>query len=299
MKLLSRTRQESRAGWLMTSPALAAIGLFFVIPAVASLLLSFTDFDIYALADLRNLRFVGLQNYGRLIGNPLFWQAMANTMWFVIIGVPLLVSTSLLAALLVNAKTLRWRPVWRVALFAPFVTTLVATAVVWNYLLHTRYGLVNYALGAIGIAPVDWLGSPRTALPAILLFVTWKTFGYNMVIFLAALQAVSKDLEDAARVDGAGPWMRFRHVTLPAIAPTILLVAILTVAGMFQLFAEPYVMTQGGPAGSTVTVLYFMFEEGFKWWNLGSGSAVAFILFLCILAVTLVQLKVARKAGAI
>jgi multiple sugar transport system permease protein len=299
VKLLSRTRQESRAGWLMTSPALAAIGLFFVIPAVASLLLSFTDFDIYALADLRNLRFVGLQNYGRLIGNPLFWQAMANTMWFVIIGVPLLVSTSLLAALLVNAKTLRWRPVWRVALFAPFVTTLVATAVVWNYLLHTRYGLVNYALGAIGIAPVDWLGSPRTALPAILLFVTWKTFGYNMVIFLAALQAVSKDLEDAARVDGAGPWMRFRHVTLPAIAPTLLLVAILTVAGMFQLFAEPYVMTQGGPAGSTVTVLYFMFEEGFKWWNLGSGSAVAFILFLCILAVTLVQLKVARKAGAI
>ena len=299
MKLLSRTRQESRAGWLMTSPALAAIGLFFVIPAVASLLLSFTDFDIYALADLRNLRFVGLQNYGRLIGNPLFWQAMANTMWFVIIGVPLLVSTSLLAALLVNAKTLRWRPVWRVALFAPFVTTLVATAVVWNYLLHTRYGLVNYALGTIGIGPVDWLGSPRTALPAILLFVTWKTFGYNMVIFLAALQAVSKDLEDAARVDGAGPWMRFRHVTLPAIAPTILLVAILTVAGMFQLFAEPYVMTQGGPAGSTVTVLYFMFEEGFKWWNLGSGSAVAFILFLCILAVTLVQLKVARKAGAI
>ena len=299
MKLLSRTRQESRAGWLMTSPALAAIGLFFVIPAVASLLLSFTDFDIYALADLRNLRFVGLQNYGRLIGNPLFWQAMANTMWFVIIGVPLLVLTSLLAALLVNAKTLRWRPVWRVALFAPFVTTLVATAVVWNYLLHTRYGLVNYALGAIGIAPVDWLGSPRTALPAILLFVTWKTFGYNMVIFLAALQAVSKDLEDAARVDGAGPWMRFRHVTLPAIAPTILLVAILTVAGMFQLFAEPYVMTQGGPARSTVTVLYFMFEEGFKWWNLGSGSAVAFILFLCILAVTLAQLRVARKAGAI
>jgi multiple sugar transport system permease protein len=283
----------------MTGPALAAIGLFFVIPALASLLLSFTDFDIYSLADLRNLRFIGLENYARLMGNPLFWQAMANTMWFVMIGVPLLVAVSLLAALLVNAKTLRWRPVWRVALFAPFVTTLVATAVVWNYLLHTRYGLINYALGKIGVAPVDWLGNPRTALPAILLFVTWKTFGYNMVIFLAALQTVPKDLEDAARVDGANFWMRFRHVTLPAIAPTILLVSILTVAGMFQLFAEPYVMTQGGPAGATVTVLYFMFDEGFKWWNLGSGSAVAFILFLCILVVTLVQLRVARKAGAI
>jgi multiple sugar transport system permease protein len=296
---VARTRAESFAGWTMVAPALAAITLFFFFPAIASLILSFTDFDIYALANLDNLRFVGLQNYERLIGNPLFWQAMGNTMWFVVIGVPMIVVVSLAAAMLVNARTLHWRPVWRVALFAPFVTTLVATAVVWNYLLHTRYGLINYGLGLVGIPPVDWLGNPGTALPAILLFVTWKTFGYNMIIFLAALQAVPRELEEAARVDGAGAWMRFRHVTLPAIAPTVLLVAILTVAGMFQLFAEPYVMTQGGPARSTVTVLYFMFEEGFKWWNLGSGAAVAFILFLCILAVTVVQLKVAKKAGAI
>ena len=296
---LSHIRAEARAGWLMTAPALTAIGLFFVLPALASLILSFTDFDIYALANLNNLRFIGLDNYQRLVTNPLFWQAMGNTMWFVLFGVPLIVIASLAAALLINAKTLRWRAVWRVALFAPFVTTLVATAVVWNYLLHTRYGLINYALGQIGIAPVDWLGNPSTALPAILLFVAWKSFGYNMIIFLAALQAVPRDLEDAARVDGANAWMRFRHVTLPAIAPTVLLVAILTVAGMFQLFAEPYVMTQGGPARSTVTVLYFMFEEGFKWWNLGSGAAVAFILFLCILVITLLQLKLARRAGAI
>jgi multiple sugar transport system permease protein len=296
---LTHIRAEARAGWMMTAPALTAIGLFFVLPALASLLLSFTDFDIYALANLNNLRFIGLDNYQRLVTNPLFWQAMGNTMWFVVFGVPLVVVASLAAAMLINAKTLRWRAVWRVALFAPFVTTLVATAVVWNYLLHTRYGLINYALGGLGIAPVDWLGNPSTALPAILLFVAWKSFGYNMIIFLAALQAVPRDLEDAARVDGAGTWMRFRHVTLPAIAPTVLLVAILTVAGMFQLFAEPYVMTQGGPARSTVTVLYFMFEEGFKWWNLGSGAAVAFILFLCILVVTLIQLKVARRVGAI
>ena len=292
-------RAEARAGWAMTAPALAAIGLFFVVPAVASLFLSFTDFDIYALANLSNLRFIGLENYQRLLTNPLFWQAMRNTLWFVVLGVPLIVVISLAAALLVHAKTLRWRPLWRVALFAPFVTTLVATALVWNYLLHTRYGLINYALGLAGIAPVDWLGNPHTALPAILLFVAWKTFGYNMIIFLAALQAVNADLVDAARVDGAGAWTRFRHVTLPAIAPTMLLVGILTVAGMFQLFAEPYVMTQGGPAKSTVTVLYFMFEEGFKWWNLGSGAAVAFILFLCIFVTTLVQMRIARRSGAI
>ena len=292
-------RAEARAGWAMTAPALAAIGLFFVVPALASLVLSFTDFDIYALANLDNLRFIGFDNYQRLLTNPLFWQAMGNTLWFVVLGVPLIVALSLGAALLVHARTVKWRAVWRVALFAPFVTTLVATAVVWNYLLHTRYGLINYGLGFLGIAPVDWLGNPKTALPAILLFVAWKSFGYNMIIFLAALQTVNKDLMDAARVDGAGPWMRFRHVTLPAIAPTILLVGIWTVAGMFQLFAEPYVMTQGGPAKSTVTVLYFMFEEGFKWWNLGSGAAVAFILFLCIFATTLVQMKLARRSGAI
>lgn len=290
--------KERTAGWVFAGPALLAIGLFFAIPALASLVLSFTDFDIYALADRANLRFVGFGNYTALLQKPLFWKAMGNTLWFVVFGVPTIVVASLAAALLVNSRMLLWRPVWRVALFAPFVTTLVATAVVWNYLLHTRYGLINYGLGKLGIDPVDWLGSPSTSLPAILLFVAWKTFGYNMVIFLAALQSVSGDLLDAARVDGAGWWTRLRHVVLPAIAPTVLLVSILTVAGMFQLFAEPYVMTQGGPEQSTVTVLYFMYEEGFKWWNLGSGAAVAFILFLCILAVTMLQLRVARRAGA-
>lgn len=291
--------KERTAGWLFAGPALLAIGLFFVVPALASLVLSFTDFDIYALADRANLRFVGFGNYAALLQKPLFWKAMGNTLWFVVFGVPAIVAVSLAAALLVNSRMLKWRAVWRVALFAPFVTTLVATAVVWNYLLHTRYGLINYGLGKLGVDPVDWLGNPRTSLPAILLFVTWKTFGYNMVIFLAALQSVSGDLLDAARVDGAGWWTRLRHVILPAIAPTVLLVSILTVAGMFQLFAEPYVMTQGGPEQSTVTVLYFMYEEGFKWWNLGSGAAVAFILFLCILVVTLVQLRVARRSGAL
>lgn len=291
--------KERTAGWVFAGPALLAIGLFFVAPTLASLVLSFTDFDIYALADRANLRFVGFGNYAALLQKPLFWKAMGNTLWFVVFGVPSIVLVSLAAALLVNSRLLKWRAVWRVALFAPFVTTLVATAVVWNYLLHTRYGLINYGLGKLGIDAVDWLGNPRTSLPAILLFVTWKTFGYNMVIFLAGLQSVSGDLLDAARVDGAGWWTRLRHVVLPTIAPTVLLVSILTVAGMFQLFAEPYVMTQGGPEQSTVTVLYFMYEEGFKWWNLGSGAAVAFILFLCILVVTLLQLRVARRSGAL
>lgn len=287
--------RESRAGWWMSGPALAAIVLFFALPVAASLLLSLTDFDIYALADLSNLRFVGLANYARLLGDPLFWRATLNSLWFVVFGMPLTVALSLAAAILLDAKTLRWKPVWRVALFAPYVTTLVATAVVWRYLLHTRYGIVNAALAQVGIAPIDWLGSPTASLPAILIFVAWKTFGYNMVIFLAALQTVPQELHEAARIDGAGAWTRFRHVTLPAIAPTVLLVSILSIASFFQLFAEPYVMTQGGPAQSAVTILYFMYEEGFKWWNLGAGSAVAFILFVLILAVTLLQIALSRR----
>ena len=293
------TTAQARAGWFFTTPALAAIVLFFAIPAAASLALSFTDFDIYALADLANLRFVGLGNYANLLGNPLFWNAMGNTLLFVVLGVPLAVGLSLGAALLLHARTVRWKPVWRVALFAPYVTTLVATAVVWRYLLHTRYGLINYALGWFGLPPVDWLGSPTASIPAILIFVAWKIFGYNMIIFMAALQTVPEELHDAARIDGAGAWTRFRHVTLPAIAPTVLLVSILSIAGFFQLFAEPYVMTQGGPAQSTVTVLYFMFEEGFKYWSLGSAAAVAFILFVCIFAVTLLQLWLAKRVEAV
>jgi multiple sugar transport system permease protein len=292
---VSATSARERTAWSFVAPALIAIGLFFALPTIAALFLSLTDFDIYAVADLRNLRFVGLANYTSLFARPLFWQALGTTMWFVVFGVPATVMASLAAALLLNAKTLRWKPLWRIALFAPFVTTLVATAVVWRYLLHTRYGLINYALGRIGIAPVDWLGSPHAAIPAILIFVVWKTFGYNMIIFLTALQTTSADLYEAAKIDGAGWWTQFRHVTLPAIGPTLLLVSILSIAGFFQIFAEPYVMTLGGPAQSTVTVLYFMFEEGFKWWNLGTASAVAVILFVLILIVTLVQLRLTRQ----
>ncbi len=291
------TRRRERAGWMFVAPALIAIAVFFCIPVISALLLSLTDFDIYALADLDNLRFVGAQNYERLLTNPLFWGAMKNTALFSVIGVPLSIAASLGAAVILNARVVKWRPIWRVMFFAPYVTTLVATAVLWNYLLHTKYGVINWALQGIGLPAVDWLGQPQTSIPAILMFVVWKIFGYNMLIFLAVLQTVPDDLYEAARIDGAGPWTQFRNVTLPAIAPTLLLVSIISVAGFFQLFAEPYVMTQGGPAQSTVTVLYFMYEEGFKWWNLGSASAVAFILFVCIFTITMIQMAVARRLG--
>jgi multiple sugar transport system permease protein len=286
------------AAWMFVAPALAVIGIFFFVPVLAGFALSFTDFDIYALADLDNLRFVGFANYIELLQTPLFWKALGNTLYFVGVGVPLSIVVSLGAALLLNSKLAKFKPFFRVALFAPVVTTLVAVAIVWRYLLHTRSGLINYALESVGVAPVDWLGDPNWAMPAIILFAVWKNFGYNMIIFLAGLQSIPEELYEAARIDGASPWQQLRYVTLPALAPVVLLVSVLTMAGYFQLFAEPYVMTQGGPLQSTVSVLYFMYEEGFKWWNLGFASAIAFLLFVLMFAVTLLQLYVARVREA-
>ena len=285
------------AGWLFAGPALLVIALFFGVPVLAALALSVTDFDIYALADIGNLRFVGLGNYIALLQNPLFWKALGNTFYFVLIGVPLSIAASLGAALLLHAKVARMRPFFRTALFAPVVTTVVAVAVIWRYLFHTQYGMVNWGLSSLGIDPIDWLGDPAWAMPTIILFAVWKNFGYNMIIFLAGLQAIPEDLYEAARIDGASGWRQFRHVTLPMLGPVLLLVGILTMAGYFQMFAEPYVMTQGGPLQSTVSVLYLMYEEGFKWWNLGNASAVAFLLFVIMTSITSGLLWLARKRG--
>jgi multiple sugar transport system permease protein len=286
-----------RAAWWFVAPALLVIAVFFFFPIVAAFLISLTDFDIYALADLANLRFVGFGNYLKLLQTPLFWQALGNTLYFVAVGVPMSIGASLGAALLLHSRLARFKPFFRTALFAPVVTTLVAVAVIWRYLFNTRYGLLNYALGGLGIDPIDWLGDPHWAMPAIILFAVWKNFGYNMIIFLAGLQSIPEELYEAARIDGASVWRQFASVTLPMLSPVVMLVGILTIAGYFQLFAEPYVMTQGGPLQSTVSVLYFMYEEGFKWWNLGSASAVAFVLFLLIFAVTALQLRGKRWIG--
>ena len=283
------------AGWVFAAPALIVIGVFFGLPVLSALALSLTDFDLYALADPHNLRFVGLHNYLDLLRTPMFWKSLGNTAYFVVLGVPLSIALSLGAAMLLNAPAARFKALFRTALFAPVVTTLVAVAVIWRYLFHTSYGLVNWALGHAGISPVDWLGDPRWAMPTIILFAVWKNFGYNMVIFLAGLQAIPQDLYEAARIDGASRWQQFLHITLPQLGPVLLVVGVITVSGYFQLFAEPYVMTRGDPLQSTVSVLYFMFEEGFKWWNLGRASAVAFLLFLIILGVTTAMLRFGRR----
>ena len=220
---------RAQAGWCFVAPALIAIVVFFVGPVFAALAMSFTDFDIYALASLRNLRFVGLGNYAQLLQTPLFWQALGNTLFFVVVGVPLSIAASLAAALLLNSPLVRFKGLFRTALFAPVVTTLVAVAVVWRYLLHTRYGLVNQGLAALGLGPVDWLGDPFWALPSLVILSVWKNFGYNMLIFIAGLQSIPEELYEAAELDGASARDRFQHITLPNLAPTFLFINVITI----------------------------------------------------------------------
>jgi multiple sugar transport system permease protein len=287
--------RQDRAGWAFAAPALALIGVFFFVPVLAGLLLSFTDFDVYAIGRPETARFVGLGNYVQVLGNPDFWRALGNTLYFVLVGGPLSVAASLVAALLVTSKLARFPGLYRSIFFMPVVTTLVAVAIVWRYLYHPQYGLLNWVLGGIGLPAVDWLGDPHWAMFAIIVMAVWKNFGYNMLIFVAGLQSIPEELYEAATLDGAGGWARFRHVTLPNLGPTFLFVGIMTMIGNFQLFSEPYVMTQGGPMGATRTVVLLMYEEGFRWWRMGMGAAIAFVLFVIMLAGTMIQMRLQRE----
>jgi multiple sugar transport system permease protein len=289
--------RPSRAGWFFIAPALALITVFFFVPVLGSLLLSLTDFDIYAIADRGNARFVGLANYVELFRNSVFWTAMKNTFYFALVGGPLTVAASLGAALLINAKLVRFKSFFRTIYFIPFVSTLVAVAIVWRYLYHPQYGMLNYVLGWVGVGPIDWLGDPRFSMPAIILLAIWKNFGYNMLIFIAGMQNIPTELYEAAELDGAGPFRQFVHVTLPMLVPTFLFVGVITMIGYFQLFAEPYVMTAGGPLRSTTSLVLLMYEEGFRWWRMGTAAAIAFVLFLIILAWTLLQFRIQREAA--
>jgi len=273
-------------GLALAAPALTALGLFFFVPVLAAFGLSLTDFDIYALADPASLRFVGLRNYARLLADPLFWTALGNTAFFAFVGGPLSIAASLGAALLLEHRLLRGRAFFRTAYFLPVVTTLVAVAVVWRYVYHPRVGLLNRALAVLGLEPRDWLGDPALAMPALIALAIWKNFGFNMLIFVAGLQSIPERLYEAARLDGAGPWRELVHVTLPNLLPTLFFVALLTAIGHFQLFAEPYVMTQGGPGDATRSLVLLLYEQGFRWWNLGHAAALACTLFAIVLALS-------------
>ncbi len=292
--ILSETPRKNIA-YLFLMPAMAAIFIFFFLPVLAALLMSFTDFDIYSLGDMSRARFVGLSNYLNLLRNPLFWKAMQNTAYFVLVGVPLSVMASLLAALALQSKLVRFKSLFRLSYFLPVVATLVAVAVIWRFIYHPRFGIFNYMLGLFGIQPIDWLGNPRWALLALIIMAVWKGFGYNMIIFIAGLQNIPESLYEAANLDGANAWQVFRHVTLPMLTQTTSFITLTTLISYCQFFAEPYVMTDGGPLNSTLSIVLLMYREGFKFWRMGYSAALAFFLFGIILIVTLIQMRFQKK----
>jgi multiple sugar transport system permease protein len=286
---------EARAAWTFLAPALSLLGLFFVVPTLAAFVLSLTDFDIYAIGDPSTVRFVGFGNYTRLLADRLFWKVVGNTLYYALGTGILSVSLGLLVALAVNSRLAKFKGFYRTIFFAPWTASLVAVAVVWRYLYQPKQGLLAMALQNFGLPDIDWLGDVRFAMPAIIILGVWKSFGYNVVLFIAGLHNIPGSLYEAAEIDGASAWQRFRYITLPMLKPTFVLVGTVTAIGNLQVFAEPYVMTRGGnPLDSTLTLVMWMYKEGFRWWNLGQAAAISFLLFALVLGAAAARVLVQR-----
>ncbi|PKL45168.1 MAG: hypothetical protein CVV41_03500 [Candidatus Riflebacteria bacterium HGW-Riflebacteria-1] len=270
-------------------PALTLLTVFLFLPILASWFASFTNWDIYGISRPENVVWTGFDNYRQLTGDPIFWISLRNSLLFAVIGVPLNLMCSLFAALLLNREFIRFKALFRVGFFIPCITTMVAVAVIWRWLYNPEFGLLNLALSWLGLSPQNWLADQWLALPSLIIMAVWKGFGYNMIIFIAALQAIPEELYESADIDGASEPQQFWHITLPMLRETTAFVTIMTSIGFLQFFAEPYIMTGGGPLNQTMSVVLYMYNHGFKFYNLGYASSIAYVLFAIILAFTLTQ----------
>ena len=239
-------------------------------------------------------KWLGLANFVRLVSDEDFWHSLRATLYYILGSVPLGIVFSLALALALNQK-LRGIAIYRTIYFIPVVSSMIAVALMWRWMYNPTAGILNYGLDQIfkflhlPFTPPDWLQSRTWAMPAIILMSVWKSLGYNMVLFLAGLQGISTHLYEAAEIDGATSWHKFRRITLPLLTPTTFFIVIISIIGSFQIFEQAYIMTQGGPARATVTTVYYIYENGFQWYKMGYASAVAWVLFALILVVTLVQ----------
>lgn len=265
--------------------------LFLAVPILASLLVAFTDFGLSDLRDPLGVEWAGLANFTAALTDQTVRRAALNTIYFVAVGVPASVGFGLLVAVLIQHGIQRFRAVFRVGYYLPVVTSIVALAVVWRFMLNPDIGLINRVLEFVGLPGRNWLRNPATAMPSIIVMAVWRNLGQSMVIFLAGLSAIDPTLYEAAEVDGAGPLQRFRHITVPQLRPVILFSLVITSIGFLQVFEEPFVMTQGGPLGTTETVAIRIYEEGFNFFNLGYASAIAYLLFLAIAGLAFAQFR--------
>jgi multiple sugar transport system permease protein len=281
---LTNRQRESLMGYLFLSPWILGFVVFLAGPMIASFYLSFTQYKV-----IKAPLWVGLANYQRMFTDELFYQSLKVTVVYTAISVPLGIAAALGVAVLLNQKIVA-SGLFRTIFYLPSIISGVAVAIVFAWIFNFRFGILNYLLSLVGIPGPNWLGSPRWALWAFVLMSLWG-IGGNVVIFLAALQGVPQSLYEAAEIDGAGSWQRFWSITLPMISPALLFVFIMGVIGTFQTFTQSYIMTGGGPANATLFYLLYLYKNAFNWFEMGYASAMAWILFLIIMACTLILLR--------
>jgi multiple sugar transport system permease protein len=291
---LSRARREWTA-YLFLAPGLILFSVFTVFALGFAFYLTFHEWSIIE----PDKPFVGLDNYKDMIDDERFRRSVINTLYFTGASVPLGMIVGLGIALLLN-QPLRGRGILRTLYFLPVVTPFVVVAIIWKWLYNGDFGLFNYYLLKTNLIhePLAWLADKQLAMPAVVLMTVWTSVGFSMVIYLAGLQAIPEELYEAARVDGAGPWARLRHITLPLLAPTTLFLLVIGIIGSFQVFTQIFVMTSGGPVERTTTMVFFIYESAFKFYEMGYASTLAFTLFLMLLAFTALQLRLYRRADA-
>ncbi len=279
--------------WSFALPFILLFTVFMAGPIMVALVTSFTDLRVTDIRNPLSVDFVGLENYLAVLGDARFQKAAANTAVFVLVGVPLTMALGLAAAVGLNQGIVRFRTFFRVGFYLPVVTSIVAIAVVWRLLLGTEAGLINGILAGFGIDGPGWLTDERYALWSIIAMAAWRNLGFLMVIFLAGLQTIPGDLYEAAEVDGANRWQRFKGITLPLMRPTLLFGAVITGIGYVQFFEEVFVMTEGGPLNATLSLALYAYDQ-FSFGNYGYTAAIAFILFLAIAMLTVVQFRLFR-----
>jgi multiple sugar transport system permease protein len=289
-----RARKQALVGWSFALPFVLLFATFLAGPIVVSFITSFTDMRVTDIRSPLNINFVGLDNYTDVLSDPTFRKAAMNTAIFVVVGVPLTMTLGLLAAVALNQSIVRFRRLFRVGFYLPVVTSIVAIAVVWRLILGTQAGLVNGLLEIVGIEGPGWLTDTKYALPSLIMMAAWKNLGFSMIVFLAGLQSIPTDVYEAGAMDGAKKWQTFRFITVPLLRPTILFVAVITTIGYLQFFEEPFVMTQGGPLDSTLSVSYHAYNQ-FSFGNYGYTAALSYLLFLVIAIVALVQFRLLRS----
>ena len=277
------------AGWMFVAPAVVLIGIFGLVPIAWSAIMSFQANDLVSAPS-----WVGLANYQALAKDPAFIASVRHTLVYTALFVPLSVAGSLLVAWALNRK-LRGVRFYRLAVFVPVITSTVATGIIFLWLLDPVFGLVNYLLSLVGLPEQGFLQDTNQALLCIVVMTVWGWLGFDVIIYLAALQGIPQELMEAAQIDGAGKWSSFRNVVLPFLRPATLFLVVWSTISALQLFDEIYVTTRGGPLGSTTVVVFYLYQQAFQFFNAGYGAAIAYVLFLAILVITVIQLKVGSR----